>query len=46
MNQVERRIAELRWMLESGEVTDLCWINFLKLEIEELEVFVQRLEAA
>ncbi|MCM3701870.1 MULTISPECIES: hypothetical protein [Paenibacillus] len=41
-----RRICELRRMLESGRVTDLCWINFLKLEIEELEADLRVLEAA
>lgn len=46
MNVVERRIAELRWMLESGLVTDPCWINFLKLEIEELGDGFERMEAA
>jgi|GEM_PF-6615372 len=46
MNQVERRIAELRWMLESGEVTDPCWITFLQMEIDELEACSHRLEAA
>lgn len=46
MNNIERRIAELRWMLDSGYVTDWCWINFLKMEIEELEADAHRLEAA
>lgn len=46
MNDIERRIAELRWMLESGQVTEPCWTNFLKLEIEELGAYLTRSEAA
>jgi len=33
-------------MLESGHVTDPCWITFLKMEIEELEADLRVLEAA
>lgn len=46
MRNIERRIAELRWMLESGQVTDPCWITFLELEISELSGYTTALEVA
>lgn len=41
-----RRICDLRRMLASGQVTAPCWINFIKMEIEELEADMRLLEVA